>query len=141
MTEPPLKRSSLCAMAAVTLAVAGAGCASHKPTTTPAAAPDTAAPATRAPVVLHVANSNWADVRVYLVRGAMWVRLGLVSTNGTADFTIPVDFVGQSGSVTLVAYPVASTSAWTSPITSVTPGDELELVVESFLQYSHLVVR
>lgn len=141
MTKPPIRLSGLVATAAcAALAIAGGACAHHKTTTTPA--PDSAvATTTRAPVLLHVANSNWADVRVYLVRGAMWVRLGLVSTNGEADFTIPVDFVGQSGSVTLVAYPVAGTSAWTSPLTSVAPGDELELVVESFLQYSHLVVH
>lgn len=138
MTQAPMTLQRLFATAwCATLPFAGAACA-HRPATQSSAV---ATPVTRAPVLLHVANSNWADVRVYLVRGAMWVRLGLVTTNSTGEFTIPADFVGQSGSVTLVAYPVAGPGAWTSPVTSVMPGDELELVVESFLQYSHLVVR
>lgn len=138
MTQAPMTLTRLFATAwCATLPLAGAACAHRPPAQSSAVAP----PVARAPVLLHVANSNWADVRVYLVRGAMWVRLGLVTTNSTGEFTIPADFVGQSGTVTLVAYPVAGAGAWTSPVTSVMPGDELELVVESFLQYSHLVVR
>jgi hypothetical protein len=47
----------------------------------------------------------------------------------------------QAGSVSLVANPVAGAGSWTTPLPGVTPGDEFELVVENYLQYSHLVVR
>ena len=62
-------------------------------------------------------------------------------TNSTVEFTVPVEFVTSSGSVTLVADPVAGRRPWTTTLPAVMPGDEFELVVESFLQYSHLVVR
>jgi len=114
------------------------GCARHRPAATTPSADSTSA---REPVTLRVTNSNWSDVRIYLTRGAMWVRLGLVTTNSTVEFTVPVEFVTSTGNVTLVADPVAGRRPWTTPLPAVMPGDEFELVVESFLQYSHLVVR
>jgi hypothetical protein len=57
------------------------------------------------------------------------------------EFTIPGDLLSQAGNVTLVATPVAGSRSWTTPLPGVTPGDEFELVVENYLQYSHLVVR
>jgi len=125
-----------------------AGCAAYPLATAACARPRAAAqstpqpaPEVRVPVTLRVTNSNWSDVRIYLVRGAMWVRLGIVTTNSTVEFSIPVDLVTQAGNVTLVANPVAGSGSWTTPLPSVTPGDEFELVVENYLQYSHLVVR
>src|SRR5581483_6528562 len=94
-----------------------------------------------APIPLHVANANFADVRVYLVRGGMWFRLGLVTSNNTAEFTIPAEFTGPTGGVLLVAIPVAGPRAWVEALPTVLPGDELELVIEAFLQYTHVVVR
>ena len=82
----------------------------------------------------------WSDVRIYVVRGAMWLRLGTVTTNSTVDFTIPVDYLSGAGTVTLVADPVAG-RPWTTPLPAISAGDEFELVVENFLQYSHLMVR
>ena len=118
------------------------GCARHRPAaTTPSTDSTSAAAPAPGPVTLRVTNSNWSDVRIYLTRGAMWVRLGLVTTNSTVEFTVPVEFVTSTGSVTLVADPVAARRSWTTPLPAVMPGDEFELVVESFLQYSHLVVR
>jgi len=119
--------------------LATGACARHKPSSD-AAAPSPA-PEARAPVTLRVTNSNWSDVRIYLVRGAMWTRLGMVTTNSTIDFTIPVDLQSGATSITLVAAPVAGTGSWTTALPVVSPGDEFELVIENFLQYSHLVVR
>ena len=115
---------------------AAGGCAAARSAPGPAPAP---APA--APVPLHVANANFADVRVYLVRGGVWFRLGLVTSNNTAEFTVPAEFTGPSGGVLLVAVPVAGTRAWVEALPTVLPGDELELVIEAFLQYTHVVVR
>ena len=67
--------------------------------------------------------------------------LGTVTTNSTVDFMIPADFLSGAGSVTLVADPVAGRTSWKTPLPAVSEGDEFELVVENFLQYSHLVVR
>jgi len=133
-------RWCLCACLAIT------ACAHHGRAAQSTLAPqDSAAPlpsqSSHAPVTLRVTNSNWSDVRIYLARGAMWVRLGIVTTNNTVEFTVPAEFVTASGTVTVVADPVAGRRSWSAPLPAITPGDEFELVVENFLQYSHLVLR
>jgi hypothetical protein len=119
--------------------LATSGCARHKPDAAAAASPPTPEP--RLPVALRVTNSNWSDVRIYVARGTMWLRLGTVTTNSTVDFMIPADFLSGAGNVTLVADPVAGRARWTTSLPAISAGDEFELVVENFLQYSHLVVR
>ena len=108
--------------------------------TTPDPSTDSTPPS-YAPATLRVTNSHWSDVRIYLVRGAMWTRLGLVTTNSTVEFTIPPDLLSGASTITLVADPVGGTGRWTTPLPVISPGDEFELVVENFLQYSHVVVR
>src|SRR2546427_5141213 len=49
--------------AALAPALAGVGCARKRATADQGPAPENALPAT-----LHVSNSNWSDVRIYLVR-------------------------------------------------------------------------
>ncbi len=140
MTQSPILLLRLLAIAwCAGHPLAITGCARRRPaaaTTAPAPAPEP-----QLPVALRVTNSNWSDVRIYVVRGTMWVRLGTVTTNSTVDFTIPADFLSGAGSVTLVADPVAGRASWTTPLPAISEGDEFELVVENFLQYSHLVVR
>ena len=138
MTQSPILFVRLFAIAwCVAHPLATAGCARHK-TDGSLTAP---APEPRLPVALRVTNSNWSDVRIYVVRGTMWVRLGTVTTNSTVDFTIPADFLSGAGNVTLVADPIAGRASWTTPLPAISAGDEFELVVENFLQYSHLVIR
>src|SRR2546422_6873210 len=86
--------------AALAPALADVGCARKRATADQAPAPENTLPAT-----LHVSNSNWSDVRIYLVRGGSWLRLGLVTTNGAADFEIPPDFLRQAGEGTPLASP------------------------------------
>jgi hypothetical protein len=134
--QSPIRFVRLVAIAWCTVhPLASTGCARHK---TDAAA---AAPAPRLPVALRVTNSNWSDVRIYVVRGTMSLRLGTVTTNSTVDFMIPTDFLSGAGTVTLVADPVAGRGHWATSLPAISAGDEFELVVENFLQYSHLVVR
>src|SRR5437870_3917467 len=106
--------------------LASTGCARHKTDAT-AAAP-APVPEPRLPVALRVTNSNWSDVRIYVVRGTMSLRLGTVTTNSTVDLMIPVDYLSGAGTVTLVADPVAG-RPWTTPLPVISAGDEFELVV------------
>lgn len=139
MTQSPILFVRLLAIAwCVAHPLATAGCARHKTDGSLAAPAPALEP--RLPVALRVTNSNWSDVRIYVVRGAMWLRLGTVTTNSTVDFTIPVDYLSGAGTVTLVADPVAG-RPWTTPLPVISAGDEFELVVENLLQYSHLMVR
>lgn len=137
MVQAPMRLVRLLAIAwCAALPLATGACARHHPS------PDAASPAPpRVPVTLRVTNSNWSDVRIYLVRGAMWTRIGLVTTNSTIEFTVPADMLSGGTNVTLVADPVGGTGSWTTALPVISPGDEFELVVENFLQYSHLVVR
>ena len=137
MTQSPIKLARLLVIAWCAAPLATAGCARHKP---PTESP-VPAPVARAPILLRVTNSNWSDVRIYLVRGSMWMRLGTVTTNSTVEFSVPADYLSGATTVTLVAAPVAGRTPWTTPLPVVAAGDEFELVVENFLQYSHLVVR
>ena len=140
MMQSPIRFVRLLAIAWCAVhPLASTGCARHKTDAT-AAAP-APAPEPRLPVALRVTNSNWSDVRIYVVRGTMSLRLGTVTTNSTVDFMIPADFLSGAGNETLVADPVAGRGHWTTPLPAISPGDEFELVVENFLQYSHLVVR
>ena len=91
--------------------------------------------------MLRVTNANWSEVRIYLVRAGAQLRLGSVTSNSTAVFEIPPDYLGQSGSVTLIADPVAGRAAYSTALIGIGPGDELELFVENLLQFSYLVVR
>src|SRR5207249_5158404 len=122
--------------AALAPALVGVGCARKRATADQAPAPENTLPAT-----LHVSNSNWSDVRIYLVRGGSWLRLGLVTTNGAADFEIPPDFLRQAGNVTLVASPVGGRTVCSTSLARIMPGHALELVVEAVLPYSHPAVR
>jgi len=140
MTQSPIHFVRLFAIAWCAVhPLATTGCARHKAGAAAVAPPP--APEPRLPVALRVTNSNWSDVRIYVVRGTLWLRLGTVTTNSTVDFTIPADFLSGAGSVSLVADPVAGRAPWTTPLPTASSGDEFELVVENFLQYSHLVVR
>jgi len=137
MTQSPTFPLRLSVMAwCIVHPLATVGCARHQP-----AAASATPVEPRSPVALRVTNSNWSDVRIYVVRGALRVRLGTVTTNSTVDFTIPADFLSGAGNVTLLAAPVAGRASWTTPLPEVSAGDEFELVVEDVLQYSHLVVR
>src|SRR5438034_8092943 len=73
MTQSPILFVRLLAIAwCVAYPLATAGCARHK--TDAALAAPAPAPEPRLPVALRVTNSNWSDVRIYVVRGAMWLR-------------------------------------------------------------------
>ena len=139
MTQSPILFVRLLAIAwCVAHPLATVGCGRHKTDGSLAAPAPALEP--RLPVALRVTNSNWSDVRIYVVRGAMSLRLGTVTSNSTVDFTIPVDYLSGAGTVTLVADPVAG-RPWTTPLPAISAGDEFELVVENLLQYSHLMVR
>src|SRR5256885_6048303 len=106
MTQSPMLLLRLSAIAwCFVQPLATVGCARHKPSLDAAGPP--AAPEPRLPVALRVTNSNWSDVRIYVVRGTMWMRLGTVTTNSTVDFTIPADVLSGAGAVTLGAGPAA----------------------------------
>src|SRR5437879_9011172 len=47
------------------------------------------------PATLHVYNANWSDVRIYLTRGGLVMRLGSVTSQNSAVFEIPPDVLNE----------------------------------------------
>ena len=130
MTHAP----KLVMVAALWLAVGG--CASRR-------AAGTQAPATsyRQPATLRVHNAHWSDIRIYVVRLEMPLRLGTVTSGSSAIFEIPPDFVSGGSDVSVVAVPVAGAASYRASLNGVTYGDFVDLTIENLLQYSHLVIR
>ena len=101
---------------------------------------DQPAPAARGPAaVLRVFNYNSSDVKIYLLRGSMRFRLGMVTSAGSATFDIPPDFLGHMGDVTLVASPIGSSEVDATPLLPISGGDVLQFTVDHFLAQSHLI--
>src|SRR3989442_1738537 len=50
------------------------------------------------PATLHVYNANWSDVRIYLTRGGLVMRLGSVTSQNSAVFEIPPDVLNEAAS-------------------------------------------
>ena len=131
----PKKRTSSLALAVVTgVAVASAGCASggtYKSGTIGESASRT--------ISLRVRNQNWQDVRVYLVResGGVHTRIGSVPGLGIAVLrvrNIP------PGHTRFLLRPIGSRAEFLTNPVFVTAGQTLELIVQSSLRLSSLVV-
>ena len=69
------------------------------------------APDPNTPVPVEVENHYQGDVTIYLARGSMRQRLGMVTALGAAEFTFPWRWLSQSGSSRLLAYPIAGARA------------------------------
>ncbi len=109
------------ALAAITGA---AGCASN-PRPDPNAAPDEAV----GPTTVRVQNQAFLDANVYVYRGGVRTRLGTVTANSTAVFTIPKSFVQPGTALRFLASPIGGQRQPVSEEVVVSPGDEVGLVI------------
>lgn len=100
--------------------------------------PATVAPLVGPPAVLRVTSDHTSDVRIYLVQAGKRIRLGMVSTHGSAVFAIPADFLGRDASAQILISPVGGWRGLFLTLTTVYPGETLELTVGNPLIYSHL---
>ena len=101
--------------------------------TTPAPDPNTAVP-------VEIENHYMGDVTIYLVRGSLRQRLGMVTALGTAEFTFPWRWLSQSGSSRLLAYPIAGARAQLSEPLIVQPGQWIKWTLEADLTRSSMAV-
>jgi hypothetical protein len=100
---------------------------------TPAPDPNTAVP-------VEIENHYMGDVTIYLVRGSLRQRLGMVTALGTAEFTFPWRWLSQSGSSRLLAYPIAGARAQLSEPLIVQPGQWIKWTLEADLTRSSMAV-
>lgn len=92
------------------------------------------------PVTVLVENSNWADMTVYVEHAGIRTRLGTVTTATRRLFQLPRTLASIAASFRLVADPVGSADVYTTPQVQVTPGQQVNFVIENQVGISTLWV-
>ena len=109
------------------------GCRKRDAETRPAPDPNT-------PVPFQIENHFMGDVTIYLVRGSLRQRLGMVTALGSAEYTFPWRWLSQSGTSRLMAYPVAGARAQLSDPLILQPGQGIKWTLEADLDRSSMAV-
>jgi hypothetical protein len=100
--------------------------------------PVTSEPADGVP--LQIANHNWSDVVIYVVRDGFQSRLGVAAAATATSFTLPRRMLGQAGELQLFGRPIgAKGSAFTETVI-VQPGQWVEWTLEDDLSRSAIGV-
>lgn len=120
--RPPL--SAAAALLAATLALPAA-CA-HNAKSDPNAPPEEQQ---AGETTVRVQNQSFLDVDVYVYRGDVRQRLGTVTGNSTAVLRIPKGFVFPATPLRFLASPIGGRRQPVSEEITVSPGDEVGLVV------------
>ena len=89
---------------------------------------------------LVIENNNWADMVIYVLRGAQRSRIGSVNSMSRARFKLPESIAGTYGELRIMADPIGSNRTYTSPIISVVPGSQVEVRVENNISISSFAV-
>lgn len=124
---PTLTRISLRRLAAAALlvgAIAPAAC-TRNPKPDPNGYPAEA----EQPTTIRVQNQSFLDVNVYVVRSGSRSRLGTVTGNSTAVLTIPRMFVQALTPLRFIADPIGGRRQPISEEITVSPGDEVGLII------------
>jgi hypothetical protein len=91
--------------------------------------------------VVQVANNNWAEMTIYILRGGVRERLGAVTSFTRRTFRLPTHVTATAGEFRLLADPLGSSRAYTSPALVLGPGQVLEWRLENNLSLSTAQVR
>ncbi|HEY0777144.1 MAG TPA: hypothetical protein VGD56_04180 [Gemmatirosa sp.] len=93
--------------------------------------PDPNAPAAAPvpPTTVRVQNQGFQDVVIYVVRSGVRSRLGLVTASSTAVLVIPSTLVQPLTQLQFIASPIAGSRSPVSQEVTVSPGDEVGLLV------------
>ena len=78
---------------------------------------------------LRVENQAFLDMTIYVVQGSARIRLGQVRGNTTEVLVIPSQYVFGPTSLQFVADPVGSSRTPVSDRITVSPGDQVVLVI------------
>lgn len=108
-------------MFALACATLAAGCSQNKQSDQ-AAEP---VPVTR----LRVQNQAFLDMTIYVYRGPQRLRLGTANGNSTTRFTIPASLIFGATPLRFQADPIGSSRASISEEITVSPGDEVTLMI------------
>lgn len=89
---------------------------------------------------LIVTNANWADVTIFIARGATRSRIGFVSALSTRTLPVPRSAM-PDGTVRLLLDPLGSNKVHLTQSIAVSPGQHVELTVMPALTMTTFAVR
>jgi hypothetical protein len=78
---------------------------------------------------LRVQNQAFLDMTIYVYRGPQRLRLGTANGNSTSRFTIPASLIFGATPLRFQADPIGSNRASISEEITVSPGDEVTLMI------------
>ena len=122
----------------VAFPLAGLACHHAAPAPTPAPAPASDDPS--ADIALEIANHNWLDVIIYVVRDGQPTRVGIANASSSASFTLPARLLGQGREIRLWGHPIGGTGGTLTETVVVQPGQWIEWTLESDLNRSAIGV-
>jgi hypothetical protein len=123
---------------AVLLVFAPLGAACHSPFQASPPAPLAYDP--DATVALQVANHNWLDVVIYVLRDGQPQRIGIATAASSANFVLPRRMLGQAGEIQLWGRPIGAKGGAFTEAVVVQPGQWIEWTLESDLGRSAIGV-
>ena len=92
------------------------------------------------PIPVHVINENYLDMNVYYVANSVTRRLGTVSGNGKADFSLSWSSVSSSP-VILTAVPIGGGGRAVSGALNVGVGQAIAFRIASVLRQSVAILQ
>jgi hypothetical protein len=81
------------------------------------------------PTTVRVRNQSFLDHNIYVISGGARSRLGTVAGNNTAVLRIPPSFVQPGALLRFLADPIGSNVTPVSEQITVSPGDEVTLII------------
>ncbi len=90
--------------------------------------------------VVEVTNYNWSDIHAYVFAGGQRFSLGLVTSQGTREFTLSRSVLSGTRDLVFVADPIGSVLAYVSDGVYVQPGDRVTWTVHNNLAQSSVSV-
>jgi hypothetical protein len=92
------------------------------------------------PSTLTVENHHWLDANIYVMHDGQRSRLGTATAARTLRLTFPPSFLGQLGTIQLIADPVGASAGIVSQSIVLKPGTRVVWTLESDLSRSSLAV-
>ena len=81
------------------------------------------------PTYLKVENRAFLDMTMYAIRNTQRIRLGIATGNTTTKLLIPSTLISGAGTLSFLANPIGGRRSPISQEISVTPGDEVMLMI------------
>ena len=114
--------------------------ASNTSATTPAPVSEIRAADSEAVVSLQIANHNWSDIVIYVLRDGQPSRIGVATAASSTSFLLPRRMFGQAGEIQFWGRPIGAAGNAYSENVIVQPGQWIEWTLEDDLNRSAIGV-